>query len=153
MIRRPPRSTRTDTLFPYTTLFRSMVLEVMGRDAGHIAIHAAVAGGADICLIPELPYSLDGVTRKLREVKASGRAFALVVVAEAVRTVDGQPIGHRSADGLVRYGGIGQWLAERIETLLGADSRRSEEHTSELQSLMRISYAVFCLKKKNKQDI
>src|SRR3546814_13812796 len=94
----------------------------MGRDAGHIAIHAAVAGGADICLIPELPYSLDGATRKLREVKASGRAFALVVVAEAVRTVDGQPIGHRSADGLVRYGGIGQWLAERIQTLLARKS-------------------------------
>lgn len=102
---------------------RVMVLEVMGRDAGHIAIHAAVAGGADICLIPEIPYSLDGVTRKLRAVKASGRAFALVVVSEAVRTDDGQPIGQRSADGLVRYGGIGQWLAERIETLLGADSR------------------------------
>lgn len=102
---------------------RVMVLEVMGRDAGHIAIHAAVAGGADICLIPEIPYTLDGVTAKLRAVKASGRAFALVVVAEAVQTDDGQPIGHRSADGLVRYGGIGQWLAERIETLMGADSR------------------------------
>src|SRR3546814_14487393 len=50
---------------------RVMVLEVMGRDAGHIAIHAAVAGGADICLIPELPYSLDGVTRKIG--RASGR--------------------------------------------------------------------------------
>lgn len=102
---------------------RVMVLEVMGRDAGHIAIHAAVAGGADVCLIPEIPYSLDGVTAKLRAVKASGRAFALVVVSEAVKTDDGQPIGHRSADGLVRYGGIGQWLAERIETLMAADSR------------------------------
>lgn len=102
---------------------RVMVLEVMGRDAGHIAIHAAVAGGADVCLIPEIPYSLAGVTAKLRAVKASGRAFALVVVSEAVRTDDGQPIGHRSADGLVRYGGIGQWLAERIEQLMGADSR------------------------------
>jgi len=102
---------------------RVMVLEVMGRDAGHIAIHAAVAGGADICLIPEIPYSFDKVAAKLAAVKASGRSFALVVVAEAVTTDKGEPIAHRKPDGGIRYGGIGQWLAERIESEIGVDSR------------------------------
>lgn len=102
---------------------RVMVLEVMGRDAGHIAIHAAVAGGADVCLIPEIPYSMAGVTAKLAAVKASGRAFALVVVAEAVRTDAGEPIAHLKPDGGIRYGGIGQWLADRIEAETQADSR------------------------------
>src|SRR3546814_1135144 len=83
MIRRPPRSTRIDTLFPYTTLFRSNV-------------HRRL-----------LPYSL--------------------------RQPDGQIVG--------------------VMTANPRDIERSEEHTSELQSLMRISYAVFCLKKKNKQRL
>src|SRR3546814_10870583 len=81
MIRRPPRSTRTDTLFPYTTLFRSRLPPGGGRDGGFGALSAHQRGGA---------------------------------------------AGRRAP-------------------------RRSEEHTSELQSLMRISYAVFCLKKKKKQ--
>lgn len=102
---------------------RVMVLEVMGRDAGHIAIHAAVAGGADICLIPEIPYTLDGVCAKLHAVRRSGRSFALVVVSEAVRTADGVPIAHRKPDGGIRYGGIGHWLAERIEATAGIDTR------------------------------
>ena len=102
---------------------RVMVLEVMGRDAGHIAIHAAVAGGADVCLIPEIPYSMEGLTAKLRAVSAAGRSFALVVVSEAVRTDTGEPVAHVKPDGRVRYGGIGQWLAERIEAETGVDSR------------------------------
>ena len=102
---------------------RVMVLEVMGRDAGHIALHAAVAGGADICLIPEIPYTMDGVRAKLRAVRATGRSFALVVVSEAVRTEGGQPIAHTKPDGGIRYGGIGQWLAERIEATAGIDTR------------------------------
>src|SRR3546814_20358366 len=89
MIRRPPRSTRTDTLFPYTTLFRSL------EDAREIGM---------------------GARRKRQFVKGDERGF-----------LELPPIG---AD---------------------QSRRRSEEHTSELQSLMRISYAVFCLKKKKKQ--
>jgi ATP-dependent phosphofructokinase / diphosphate-dependent phosphofructokinase len=102
---------------------RVMVLEVMGRDAGHIAIHTAVAGGADVCLIPEIGYSLDGIASKLQAVKDTGRAFALVIVAEAVKTDTGEPVAHRKPDGGIRYGGIGQWLAERIEVATGADAR------------------------------
>src|SRR3546814_3794750 len=87
MIRRPPRSTRTDTLFPYTTLFRSLVLGGSGG-VGHMAVQIARSFGAEV--------------------------FATASAAHA--------------------------------------EYRSEEHTSELQSLMRISYAVFCLKKKTKKD-
>src|SRR3546814_3546266 len=94
MIRRPPRSTRTDTLFPYTTLFRSPRGPVHRRGPG-------VAGGP---------------------------AFA-----------------HPRALHLVRVQGAGRRNAGRAFHL---GQTRSEEHTSELQSLMRISYAVFCLKKK-----
>src|SRR3546814_6525285 len=88
MIRRPPRSTRTDTLFPYTTLFRS--LQPMCPDA--VLIDELIQGDIEV----------DGI---LKALSYGNKVFALI---------------------------------------------RSEEHTSELQSLMRISYAVFCLKKKNK---
>src|SRR3546814_1565899 len=106
MIRRPPRSTRTDTLLPYTTLFRSLVVEKNARLGG-------ASAGYDIApgfraprfahLLPALPVRLE---REL-DLAAHGLAYA----------------------------------------------RRSEEHTSELQSLMRISYAVFCLKKKKTNTI
>src|SRR3546814_2867191 len=97
MIRRPPRSTRTDTLFPYTTLCRSRFEEAVA--------HAA-----------------------------------------AERNVDGVVCGHIHSAEIRQFGDItyyndGDWV----------ESCRSEEHTSELQSLMRISYAVFCLKKKTSQ--
>src|SRR3546814_3289673 len=97
MIRRPPRSTRTDTLFPYTTLFRSVVLA--SEDDGSVRID----------------FDPAKVAEGLR------RAFA---------DVEGHPVDASFS--------------------LGSDGLRSEEHTSELQSLMRISYAVFCLKKKKK---
>src|SRR3546814_18512223 len=87
MIRRPPRSTRTDTLFPYTTLFRSVTVEVVAADEAGVAENENPVADADV-------------------------------------------------------GGVGCAGVE-------ADVPRSEEHTSELQSLMRISYAVFCLNKKN----
>src|SRR5258706_4742490 len=63
---------------------RVMVLEVMGRDAGHIALAAGIAGGADVILIPEIRYRLDTIKAKIEALKHSGRNFALIVVAEAV---------------------------------------------------------------------
>src|SRR3546814_10204099 len=98
MIRRPPRSTRTDTLFPYTTLFRS------GADAGPVVLIDAV--------FKDVPDKI---------VVLLHRWF----------------LGPRALDRLDRLARLAQ---------------RSEEHTSELQSLMRISYAVFCLKKKKKHN-
>src|SRR3546814_5254397 len=102
MIRRPPRSTRTDTLFPYTTLFRSAVTAIDGDTLAARGINSVREAAV---LSPGLNINSDG----------SGRAFV------AIR-------------------GVGVTLVQS----------RSEEHTSELQSLMRISYAVFCLKKKTK---
>src|SRR3546814_1806118 len=101
MIRRPPRSTRTDTLFPYTTLFRSAAVERPGQAQGPSGLLAAVRDDDQLRAVaaarPEHPRRADGEREARRD--------------------------HRRRP-------------------------RSEEHTSELQSLMRISYAVFCLKKK-----
>src|SRR3546814_4155031 len=111
MIRRPPRSTRTDTLFPYATLFRSP-----GQDGGSDRVeaefergdHAEVAAAA-----PQRPEQVGVLVLRRPQPLALGR-----------HDVDGEQVVDREA--------------------------RSEEHTSELQSLMRISYAVFCLEKKKK---
>src|SRR3546814_16324362 len=99
LLRRPPRSTRSDTLFPYTTLFRSGVVALTLR---------------------------------------------LAWLRDVLRLENGQPLANTSVALLDRRGSV------MAESAAGAAiGERSEEHTSELQSLMRISYAVFCLKKKN----
>src|SRR3546814_2450807 len=105
MIRRPPRSTRTDTLFPYPTLFRSRLMALAEQ-------RAAQTGAAEIAL-----DTSESATHLIEWYARRG----------------------------YRYIEYAQWKQ--------VNYRRSEEHTSELQSLMRISYAVFCLKKKNKKDI
>src|SRR3546814_3372334 len=111
MIRRPPRSTRTDTLFPYTTLFRSGNVSLMpGSDPFSIG----GAGGKDD------DYSDAGIDSGMGSGMGSGTG-----IGDGSLSLDPREVGNASV------------------TL-----QRSEEHTSELQSLMRISYAVFCLKKK-----
>ena len=69
---------------------RVMILEVMGRDAGHIALNAGIAGGADVILIPEIPYDIDKVAAKIEALRRRGRNHALVVCAEAARPVGGR---------------------------------------------------------------
>jgi 6-phosphofructokinase 1 len=92
-----------------------MVLEVMGRDAGHIAIAAGIAGGADVVLIPEVSWRLERVVEHIARLRAAGRSSALVVVAEAARhPVDAlDPPQH----------GIGDWLAHRLSQETGAEAR------------------------------
>src|SRR3546814_2082381 len=107
MIRRPPRSTRTDTLFPYTTLFRSWAI------SNSMAARTLLAA---VCCLPLLEFGEQGLHGWTQ----------LIVYPDAFRVNR----SHVDAAGV-----------------------RSEEHTSELQSLMRISYAVFCLKKKNKINL
>jgi len=102
---------------------RVMVLEVMGRDAGHIALNAGIAGGADAILIPEIPYRIDAVAAKIEALKARGRNFALVVVAEAVKTETGEPVTRRQGGGAVTYGGIGDYIGKRIAEVSGAETR------------------------------
>lgn len=104
---------------------RVMILEVMGRDAGHIALASGVAGGADVILIPEIPYTLDAVARKIADVRKRGRNFSLVVVAEAVKTQSGEDLPEFGAAGppLPQYGGIGHYLKNRIAAATGAETR------------------------------
>ena len=102
---------------------RVMVLEVMGRDAGHIARAAGIAGGADIILLPEIPYSMEAVAAHIDKVRQGGRNFALVIVAEAVPDRTGQRLRRQQAGGGMTYGGIGQSLSEAIAELTGAETR------------------------------
>ncbi len=106
---------------------RVMVLEVMGRDAGHIALTAGIAGGADVILIPEIPYRLAAVAAHLDRLKQSGRNFALVIVAEAVKTEDGKAVTavHDAGGGAASrtYGGIGHYIGAEIAQLTGAETR------------------------------
>lgn len=102
---------------------RVMVLEVMGRDAGHIAISAGIAGGAHIILIPEIPYTIASVCQKISERQRLGLNFSVVVVAEAVRTEKGEPVMGVSCLGEFRYGGIGHYLAEQIAACSQAETR------------------------------
>ena len=103
---------------------RVMVLEVMGRDAGHIAIAAGIAGGADVVLIPEIPYRLEAVAAHIDRLRRRGRNFALVVVAESVRDPAGGAVHRTHPGGGARsYGGIGEVLADEIARLSGAEAR------------------------------
>jgi len=102
---------------------RVMILEVMGRDAGHIALATGIAGGADVILVPEIGYDLEKIAEKIQKVKAGGRNFALVVVSEAVKKPDGEPFWVTHADGQKRYGGIGNYLGEQIAKITGSEAR------------------------------
>jgi 6-phosphofructokinase 1 len=102
---------------------RVMILEVMGRDAGHIAISAGIAGGADVILIPEIPYTLENICHKIKDHQDQGRHFCLVVVSEAVCTETGETVKISDRFGECRLGGIGQYLADRISTCTGAETR------------------------------
>ena len=94
---------------------RVMVVEAMGRTAGHLALHAGIAGGADAILIPEIPYSVENICAKVNRIRENvGRNFAIVVVAEGAQTPDGESRTYTDAMGEVRLRGIGEYLADRI---------------------------------------
>lgn len=102
---------------------RVMILEVMGRDAGHIAISAGIAGGADVILVPEISYKLDNICRRIKSQADLGKNFALVVVAEAVKTETGEGVVVSTPGERIRYGGIGHYLGDKISQETGADVR------------------------------
>jgi phosphofructokinase-like protein len=102
---------------------RVMILEVMGRDAGHIALATGIAGGADIILIPEIPYQIQKVAQKIKSLQEEGRNFALVVVSEAVNMESGEQAKITDLTGRSRYGGISHYLANSIAELTGAETR------------------------------
>jgi 6-phosphofructokinase 1 len=104
---------------------RVMVVEVMGRDAGWIALFAGLAGTADVILIPEIPYSLDAICEKVQSRFHDDDGFAIVVVAEGARPRDGDPVFEEEnpVTGMPRYGGIAERLAEQIAEATGRESR------------------------------
>lgn len=100
-----------------TTAFshdRIMIMEVMGRDAGHLALHTAIAGEACVCLIPEIPYSLQNVFSKLNEVKKNGIGYALMVVAEGCKTDTGENIVVDKC-GVACYSGFANYISKKLE--------------------------------------
>ena len=99
---------------------RVMVVQVMGRHTGWIAMESGLAGGADVILIPEIPYSTEAIVSKIKEREAAGRRFSIVVVAEGARPAGGEPsfVGETR-----RYGGIAERLASEIEERSGKETR------------------------------
>lgn len=105
---------------------RIMLLEVMGRDAGHIALHAGIAGGANAILIPEIPFTYDVVVKKIEERRAMGRYFSIVVVAEGAFEKGGQPVYKQAKTAKFateHLGGIGAIVAEKLYELTKTDTR------------------------------
>jgi len=102
-----------------------MVLEVMGRYAGWIALYAGVAGGADVILIPEIPFSYESVCTKIQERVNLGKNFTIIIVAEGAREKDGGFVtsGAHSKTGEARLGGIGTIVSAEIEKCTGKESR------------------------------
>jgi 6-phosphofructokinase 1 len=103
---------------------RIMVVEVMGRYVGWIALHSGLAGRADAILIPEIPYSIDKVAAHLKSKHADGKPYSIVVVAEGAKPVDGEVIVKSREPGRVeRLGGIGERVAAQLQELTGKESR------------------------------
>ena len=105
---------------------RVMALEVMGRYAGWIALHSGIAGGADVILIPEIPYDIDSVIKKIEDRKAKGKNFSIVVVAEGAKPIGGELSVARVVKGSfepIRLGGAGEKLVREIEERTGIESR------------------------------
>lgn len=104
---------------------RAMVVEVMGRYAGWLALYSGVAGGGDIILLPEIPYKLEAVYEKLHERNKSGKRFSILVVSEGARTAEGKLLGSTVNDPSqpLRLGGVGAYLAAKIEGDTGLDAR------------------------------
>lgn len=96
---------------------RVMVLEVMGRDAGFIALHAGISGGSDVILIPEIPFRFQSVIRKVRQRVERGYLFSIVAVSEGAKPISGEQVFSREGDEVYtpRLGGIGQIVGEHIE--------------------------------------
>jgi 6-phosphofructokinase 1 len=102
-----------------------MILEVMGRYAGWIALHSGIAGGADVILIPEIPFSMEVVAEKVRERERQGSPFSILVVAEGACEVGRDLVYQETGDPrhAPRLGGIGIHVRNEIEKLTGRETR------------------------------
>ena len=109
---------------------RIMILEVMGRYAGWIALESAIAGGADVALIPEIPYDINKVVEKINKRKAEGKKFSIIVVSEGAKPKGGELTVKKTLNegkGLdnIRLGGVGEKLAEDLENMTGMIARNT----------------------------
>ncbi|MEE2751732.1 MAG: ATP-dependent 6-phosphofructokinase [Myxococcota bacterium] len=104
---------------------RVMVLQVMGRDAGHIALHAGLAGGAHCIVLPEIPYDIDRICQKIERRRALGKLYTLIVVADSARAIGKDPESYQEVygKGLVRAGGPGPTLAHQLAERMEIDIR------------------------------
>ncbi|MCW2276927.1 6-phosphofructokinase [Heliophilum fasciatum] len=105
---------------------RIMILEVMGRYAGWIALHSGVAGGADVILIPEIPYDMDQVANHIRARAQKGRKFSIVVVAEGAKEIGGEMVVQKmvaQSHDPIRLGGIGNAVGAKLEEMTGMETR------------------------------
>ena len=105
---------------------RVMIIEVMGHQAGWIALHSGVAGGGDIVLVPEIPYDIQIVAEKVMERNKKGKRFSIVVVAEGAKAKGGDIVIQRmvkESSDPIRLGGIGFVLGQQIEKLTGLETR------------------------------
>src|SRR5690554_1338774 len=105
---------------------RIMCLEVMGRYAGWIALEAGLAGGADAILIPEIPFDIDKVARKVEERKEAGKEFSIVIIAEGAKPVSGEMVVRKVVEDSpdpIRLGGIARMVADQLEKIVGMESR------------------------------
>src|SRR5262252_3696741 len=104
---------------------RVMVLEVMGRYAGWIALYAGVAGGADVILIPEIPFSYESVCAKIQERENLGKKFTIIIVAEGAKEKEGGFVtsGEHTKTGETRLGGIGAVVSAEVEKRTRKESR------------------------------
>lgn len=107
---------------------RIMICEVMGRNAGWIALHSGIAGSADVILIPEIPYDINKVVEKIKDRQANGSPFSIIVVAEGARPKDGEVVVSKivsESPDPIRLGGIGNKLAEDLEKLIDGHEIRA----------------------------
>jgi 6-phosphofructokinase 1 len=104
---------------------RIMVVEVMGRYAGWIALHAGVAGGADVILIPEISYDIDKIVERLRERENYGAKFSIVVVAEGAKPIGGELtlISQANSGHVERLGGVGSIVSAQLQEKTGKETR------------------------------
>jgi 6-phosphofructokinase 1 len=104
---------------------RVMILEVMGRHAGWIALHSGVSGGADVILIPEIPFSMEKVAKKVRDRDECDAQFSIIVVAEGAKEIESDLYYIDAGDqrGAPRLGGIGQHVAQEVSARTGKEAR------------------------------
>lgn len=105
---------------------RVMIVEVMGHNAGWIALHSGIAGGGDIILIPEIPYNIGAIVKKVRDRHKHGKRFSIIVVAEGAKPKGGEVVVQRivkESSDPIRLGGIGFVLGQQVENITGIETR------------------------------